>query len=180
MMARRTLALLAAAALSASALAARAEGTGTYPRREAPFVLRTEAHLILFSLSNTDAFVAITAGASVLRWLAIEGTAGIGAGKNISGDAGGHFMLAGRVSGDVSANHRHALTVAAGPLLVAGGGYGRVLIAHGEAGYEYRRAGGVTLLLAAGLGVLVENSAMPALRRGDLGGHARVGLGLSF
>src|SRR5262245_60051620 len=140
--ARRTLALLALAALSTAPAVARAEGTGTYPRREARYVLRTEVNLLVFSRSNTDGFIALTAGASVLPWLAIEATAGVGAGQNIRGDAGGHFMLAGRLAGDISDNHRHALTVAAGPLLVAGGGYGRVFIAHGEAAYEYRRAGG--------------------------------------
>jgi hypothetical protein len=172
------------------------EGTGTYPRREAPFVLRTEVHVIYFSLSNADAFVALTGAYSLSQLVAVEATGGLGLGNtNVKNDTGGRLMLAARLAGSVSENHRHALTAAAGPLLMVGGAYGRVALLHGEAGYEYRRARGATFLLAAGLSTLLEDSAVPApsgscsgfltfcptqLKAGATGLHLRAGLGLSF
>jgi hypothetical protein len=190
------LALVVLALVSARPAAAAEEGTGTYPRREAPFVLRTEVHLIYFSLSNADGFVALTGAYSVSQFVAVEASGGIGLGNtNVKDDTGGHFMLAARLAGSFSANHRHALTVAAGPMLMVGGAYGRVALLHGEAGYEYRRARGVTLLLAAGLSTLLQDSAVPTptgscsgsftfcptrLEAGATGMHLRAGLGISF
>jgi hypothetical protein len=192
---RILLSLVLATAAMVPSIGAHAEGTGTYPRRDAPFILRSELNLLFFSLSNADGFAALTAGYSVVQWLAIEATGGLGVGNNVKGDTGVHLMLAGRLAGSISDNHRHALTVAAGPLLVTGGGYGNMAIAHGEAGYEYRRATGVTVLLAAGMGILLNDSAVPQplascagffafcpgqLKRGEPATHFRLGLGLSF
>jgi hypothetical protein len=181
-MAMRLMAAIAALVAGAASMPARAAGTGTYPRRDAPFVLRTELGAMAFSRSNVDRFAALTAGWSVRQWLAVEATAGLGLGDAGGGDGGGHLMLAARLTGDYSENHRHALTVAAGPLLVTGGAYDRLVLARGEAGYEYRRAGGVTLLLAGGLAFVVDppGGATPRLHRGDPAAHARVGLGISF
>lgn len=181
-------ALAAAIVAAAIALAgvglsdARAAGTGTYPRRDAPYVLRTEMNAMAFSRSTYDRFAMFTAGWSIQQWLALEASAGLGFGDARKGDGNGHFMLAGRLAGDYSDNHRHALTVAAGPLLVTGGAYDRMVLARGEAGYEYRRAGGLTLLLAGGLAFVVDppGGSAPRAHRGDAAAHARVGLGISF
>jgi hypothetical protein len=96
-------------------------------------------------------------------------------------------------------NRRHALTLAAGPMLIAGGPYGVVAFGHSEIGYEYR-SDRFTVLLAGGPDVALNDSrrvqpvspcgssllggpgiacAIP-FNRGDVFPHFRLGIGFAF
>jgi hypothetical protein len=90
----------------------------------------------------------------------------------------------------------HALTLAAGPLAIMGGAYGRVPFVHGEVAYEYRPRSPFALIFGVGPDVALAGSPssvvaacdeeilFPTCRRpfraGDLMLRLRLGIGASF
>jgi hypothetical protein len=108
-------------------------------------------------------------------------------------------MIVGRAALVLDQARLHALTIAAGPMFIAGGAYGPVAFGHAEVGYELR-VDRWTILLALGPDLTLTTSrpqstsgcggggifgpAEPACVRpftqGDLFAHLRVGFGFTF
>jgi hypothetical protein len=108
-------------------------------------------------------------------------------------------MIVGRGALVLGEGRQRALTIAAGPMFIAGGAYGPVAFAHTEVGYELRIEL-LTFVLAVGPDLTLTNSrpqstsgcgsggifgpAEPACVRpftqGDLFAHFRIGTGLTF
>jgi hypothetical protein len=172
---------------------ARAEGD---PRVELPWAVRGEAFLLsgpgLFGA--TAGSVAATVQRTLWRRFAWEETIGYGAGNRDVGGKDIGWTLAGtaRAAPWLSEKRTHALTMALGTALVLGGGYGTLHFVFAELGYEYRSAGGFTVMASAGPNLLLSTPKRDIcdghtwlcerFHRGELAsvGHVRVGAGWAF
>ena len=153
------------------------------------------------SLSRTSvSALAITLGRNFTEALSVEATVGAGVGGTYS--PGAESVIVGRGALVFDQARAHALTLAAGPMFIAGGAYGPVAFGHAEVGYELRAARW-TILVALGpdltltssraqstvgcgaaLGSAFFGPTEPAcvrpFTRGDLFVHFHVGIGFSF
>jgi len=176
-----------------------AAGASPRPRLERPWLIRSELNLSgkggLGEDTNDASSVALTVGRNFTERTALELTYGDDRPLAYSEETrwGWTAMANFRWAPWLSANGRHAWTLAGGPFLLAGGPNGTVPFAHAEAAYEYRAAFGLSVL--AGLGgnlALSDGRAIPpssgicwlgcrvAYQAGDRLLHARLGLGYSF
>jgi hypothetical protein len=185
-----TLVGLVAAAVPASV--ARAEDA----RAELPWAVRGDA----FVLSGAGAFAATagSVGATVqrtfFRRFAWEESIAWGVrNRKLDGqDAGWTLAGTARAAAWMSEDGTHALTFALGTALIVGGGWGTLNFLFGEAGYEYRSAGGLRLIVAVGPNLLLSQPAQDKcgaggwlcedFKRGGLAylGHLRAGMGWAF
>jgi hypothetical protein len=184
-----------------------AAGEVTPPRIAHPWIIRGETHAggtPLFNLvftppnQNSVSALALTLGRNFTEAFSVEATLGAG----IPGDTyspGVESMIVGRGALVLGQGRQHALTIAAGPMFIAGGAYGPVAFAHTEVGYELRIEL-LTFVFAVGPDLTLTNSraqsipgcggggifgpALPACVRpfaqGDLFAHFRVGAGFTF
>ena len=126
----------------------------------------------------------------------------VGAGVGSIYSPGAESVIVGRGALVLDQARAHALTLAAGPMFIAGGAYGPVAFGHAEVGYELRAARW-TILVALGPDLTLTSSRAqstvgcgavlgsalfgptepPCIRpftRGDLFAHFRTGIGFSF
>lgn len=179
-------------------------GASSPPRRLRPWIVRFELDLagehdsFLFPESENEAGgVEVTLGRNFTERLSAELTTGVGV--SVALWPGFVTMGLGRAAILIGSTFRRsALTVAAGPMLIAGGKYDTVAFTHAEIGYEYRGNEG-TFLLSVGPDVALNDSApqsttgcgssifgadispcvMP-FKRGDVFLHFRLGFGFAF
>jgi hypothetical protein len=166
------------------------------PRVDLPWAVRGEAFLVSGSglFGTTAGSVAATVQRSLGRRFAWEETVGWGAGnREVHGkDAGVTLAGTGRVAALMTERRTHALTFGLGTALIFGGGYGTLNFLYAEAGYEYRAANGLSLIVVAGPNMLLSRPSVDVcasqswfcngFRRGDLAGlgHLRAGAGWAF
>jgi len=134
-----------------------AAGEVTPPRISRPSILRAEIHsggkplFTLFNFNppseNSVSALAITLGRNFTEALSVEATVGAGVGGTYS--PGAESVIVGRGALVFDQARAHALTLAAGPMFIAGGAYGPVAFGHAEVGYELRAARW-TILVALG------------------------------
>jgi hypothetical protein len=109
--------------------------------------------------------------------------------------AGQTVMTVARYAFVLNTEGHHALTVAAGPFAILTGGFGPTAFAHAEAAYEYRGRY-VTVMfgyganlalnksprqtLSCGFTIGVNSDCVVGFDPGDVIGHLRVGIGMTF
>jgi hypothetical protein len=178
------------------------------PRIAHPWILRAEAiaggtplFILIFTPPNENSVsaLALTVGRNFSEAFSVEATLGGDFSPRDIYSPGAESMIVGRGAWVLGQTRKHALTMAAGPMLIAGGAYGPVAFGHAEVGYE-RRSDRLTFLIALGPDLTLTTSrpqsmtacggggifgpAQPACVRpftqGDLFAHFRVGLGVTF
>jgi hypothetical protein len=183
-----------------------AAGEVTPPRIARPWILRAEIHLggtplvsPIFAPPNQNSVsaLALTLGRNLTEAFSVEATLGTGVGDIYS--PGAESMIVGRGALVLGRKRANALTIAAGPMFIAGGTYGPVAFGHAEVGYELR-ASRWTIMVAVGPDLTLTSSraqstagcgeggffgpAEPAcvrpFTRGDLFVHFRTGVGFTF
>ena len=167
-----------------------ATGTATLNVTSArPWVVRAEGAMLDTRTGSIgpDLEVGITGGRFVLSRLSVEGTLMDGPGAAWSAMANARWEPL------RTANGRHALTLAGGPMVLVGNGvHGTTPLAHAELAYVYRAPVGLTLLVAGGANMALTDSSYVApsggcflscpeeLHRGDLLPHLRAAVGWTF
>jgi hypothetical protein len=154
-----------------------------------PWVVRAEGAMLDTHAGSLGPHVEVglTAGRFVAARLSIEGTLMKGPDTSWSAMANARWEPLRTESG------RHALSLAAGPMVLVGNGvHGTTPLAHAELAYIVRAPGGLTLLAAVGENIALADSSyvMPAggcflscpeeLHRGDLLPHLRLAIGWTF
>jgi hypothetical protein len=154
-----------------------------------PWVVRGEGAMLATHAGSLgpDVEVGITAGRFVATRLSIEGTLMKGP------DASWSTMASARWEPLRTENGRHALTLAAGPMVLAGNGvHGTTPLAHAELAYIVRAPEGFTVMVAFGENMaLADSSYVPPaggcflscpeeLHRGDLLPQLRLAVGWTF
>ena len=171
---------------------------GPAPARVAsPTIVRvgTEVAGVLgvFGTSHASS-LGLTYGRNLVEALALEGTVGVGVPALSSRSPGRALMAVARGALPFTGMRRHALTVAGGPFLIAGGDYGSALFVHAELAYEYRLPALLTVLLGIGPDVTLIDSSrgdtpscsflssdcVHAFKTGTVFPHFRLGAGLTF
>jgi hypothetical protein len=184
-----------------------AAGEVTPPRIARPWIFRGEIHVggtplvnLIFTPPNQNSvsMLALTLGRNLTEAFSVEATLGTGVGDIYS--PGAESMIVGRGALVLGRKRANALTIAAGPMFIAGGAYGPVAFGHAEVGYELRAAARWTILVALGPDLTLTSSraqstagcgeggifgpAEPAcvrpFTRGDLFVHFRTGVGFTF
>lgn len=183
-------------------------GEVTPPRIAHPWILRAEIDgggtpfvNLIFTPPNQNSVsaLALTLGRNFTEAFSVEATLGADVFPGDIYSPGAESMILGRGALVLDQARRHALTVAAGPMLIAGGTYGPVAFVHTEVGYELH-ANRWTVLVALGPDLTLTTSrpqstagcggggifgpSEPACVRpftkGDLFVHLRLGVGLTF
>jgi hypothetical protein len=154
-----------------------------------PWVVRGEGAMLATHAGSLGPHVEVglTAGRFVAARLSIEGTLMKGP------DASWSTMASARWEPLRTENGRHALTLAAGPMVLAGNGvHGTTPLAHAELAYIVRAPDGFTVMAALGENMaLADSSYVPpaggcflscpeALHRGDLLPQLRLAVGWTF
>jgi hypothetical protein len=161
--------------------------------------------LELFTPVADASSLGLTLGRNVVERVSLEAMLGFNPGQGRSVTTGQGvtmtdtvpvavtLMAAARVAPLLSTGGRHALTVAGGAYSLLSGGWGPTTFAHAEAAYEYR-GHYVTFLVGYGANVTLNDSDRQTVgcgifqgttcevgfRRGDVLGHFRLGVGMTF
>jgi hypothetical protein len=191
-------AAVSAAVGAASAPLARADDLSV--RLSKPWVARAEANFAatefgIFKGGNSASSAGVAVGRTLTERFSAELLFGYG-GSDRHGGPGFTEMATLRAAALTSGTGQHALTVGAGPMLVAGGAWGTVPFFHTELAYEMRLRFGLTLLVGPGLDLVLSDSKDPPpeneegdtwfegdaapFKAGQIGFHARIALGWSF
>jgi hypothetical protein len=154
-----------------------------------PWVVRAEGAMLDTHAGSIGPHVEVglTAGRFVATRLSMEGTLMKGP------DASWSAMAGARWEPLRTENGRHALTLAAGPMVLVGNGvHGTTPLAHAELAYIVRAPDGLTVMVAFGENMALTDSSYVApaagcflscpqeLHRGDLLPHVRLAVGWTF